>query len=1422
MDIANAQELLWEKLYELEATGQSGYEGFLATVLREITGQPFHVVKSGTQGGSDVRSEPCNLLRVSLEAKQYATKTHLSLDALLYKLTETSTANLPADMWILATTRPIDSSYREKLQAYGDTLGIGVVVWDWPGRTDVLCDLAAVCGSAPEACRTHMSRSSEVGEALEVIRGHKDFESMASHWRRRLVEPDVGYVSGRERCRQWLEDSQRSLADAKSRLGGHHDLQSSRYGVVRRSGVNGELAAWFSDRKAGVAALVGDEGMGKSWAALDWCNELRESLGPESPMIVFLPAKSVKDTDAKSDIADAISKQTGCGSAEFWRRRLDLWESCGREGVRILVVVDGLNQNFLFRDWADWAQPLLEESVRNMYSLLVTCWPNWWRDELLGLGNLEPEPKEIAVEGFNDEELDKLLTPMHVRREDLAKSVVSLMRVPRLSAVALEHREALAKSGDVTAERVVYEDWKDRIRRSGQATGLDDVRMKAFVEELGRELRANVDRAVSRRNIIEILSYQSGRTGEELKVAVAQLTSGGWFRAGDTPDTFKLEPERVPYMLGAALMSELKRNYGSEDVGGTIAEFLDPLKAHSLGARILRAATTIALVEPDTAEELRRDLVARWLDEQNFAAEDFEAFWRLAGLDAELFLEIAERKWLEARTSGFKDEVLIKTLANAADFVKFDEALKAKLIEWLGTAWPIPLASVGGSPADGREPETVHSHLQGWLKSTGSSEFTPVRLREDGEWGWLSHRAVAVMSYLARAPYAAGLEAWALSRALMEWPEHLDDVAWMLRVNSKDPKEADEALSIVVARLAGHSHPTSERAASHLRKAMSHIRRGDRLPEANAPVDCGQGQPVEHDIAKLDGDALFKAVEDCLSPESWKRHDATAGAGLIDALIERGFPAIGREIDLLSNQFREILTTITPNSRSLLRAAFERGRATAVEGDDPQPNLAVRLGFLALLLQLFDASAREQSRLLLASEYAPMEPEWCGICRQPEAKDLEDLSIAAASRVGLLLWLECVGLTLDKALIGSLEFLPSMVIDEDAEIRWRAVEIASHGRHVEALTRFTESEYASPIPDDGKRDFFEERARNRALLEIESIRPGTVPVDRLAKECTALKVRLGDVSNVALDAFGVYLADELKAVTVARTWSTRRYWHSYLDCVKTLVERQGEPVVERLARLMENAAHRTDVALMTDFPVLDTMKALKEKAPEASLSAFHALKNGIKRSIFSKEMIDELPFELSRSKASNAACYERLESAITDKELLDIAYFCHKNGRVDWLLEHIAMLETSDRPANVAKAFTLLGCCDKAAAADTLWDVFDSRPPEDEWLLRVFHASREDYHRNYRARAAMQAFWRNDSDAEARHAWKLMEENCDRRLVLWIWDFKPEIGDELYARQLASNLGLTGVKQAIQQDRDRRKKRLFHTPTPFSNMAPWR
>ena len=1428
-NIATAQQLLWKGLFELEATGPSGFEGFLSAVLWELTGQPFQVVKSGAQGGSDVRSDPCNLVNISLEAKKYGRDTRLQLDALLHKLTETSTANPPADLWILATTLAVDSSNREKLHAHGNNLGIGVVVWDSPGDTNFLCDLSAVCGAAPQSCRTHLRPSTKLDEALEVIRGHVCFESKSSYWRQRLVKPDVGYASSRAWCRQWLEDAQGSLANAKSRLGGHHDLKSSRYGVVRRSAINGELALWFADHTARVAALVGDEGMGKSWAALDWYDEVWCSLGPEAPMIVFLPAKWVKGADAKSDIADAISRQTERGSAEFWRHRLALWERSGREDVRILVIIDGLNQNFLFRDWSDWAQPLLEEAVRDRYSLLVTCWPNWWKGELLSLRNLEPEPAEIAVGKFNDEELDELLAAMNVRREDLAESVLRLMRAPRLSEVALAKREAIAESGDVTAERVVYEDWKDRIRRSGQVTGLDDVRMKAFVEELGRKLRADVDRAVSRRNILEILSFQSGRTGEELQAAIAQLTSGGWFRAGDRPDTFKLETDKVPYVLGVTLMSEVKRNYGSEDVGGTIAEFLDPLKANSLGAQILRAATTISLVEADTPEDLRYELATRWLDEQNFGSEDFEALWRLAGLDAELVFRIAQYEWLGAHATGLKDEVLIKTLANAADFPNFSEALKVKLVEWLGTTWPVSLPGSGDDgryridemPWNDRESESVRSRLDGWMQSVASNEFAPVRLRDEGQWGWLSHRAVAVMSFLARAPYTAALEAWALGRALMQSPQHLDEIAWILRINPEDPDDTEQALGTVIGRFDRHSHATSVRAASLLRRAMNHTRRADHLPQADVPICGDQRRPVQFEVAKLEGDALFKAAEDYLSSGGWKSHNATTGAALVNALIEHEVPAGGRAIGLISDGFREVFTIIAPQSRSILRAAFERERETALAGDTPQSGLAETFGFMALLLQLFDSPVEDQSRLLLASEHAVMEPEWLGICQSPKAEDLGDLCISAARRAGLLLWLEYVGQRLEKSVIGSIDFLPLLVTHEDLEIRRRAIGIASHGPHVAALIQFSESKYASSLPSKDKQNIFEEFARNRALLYLESIRPGTVRIDQLAEECAALRVKWGDHSDPALDAFEAYLAKELEAAIVSRSWSSNRYWFSYLECVKLLIERKGGPIIERLASLTERAAYRVDHVLMNNFPVLDTMRALQKRAPEVTLTVFCTLKHEIRRSLWSREVIDGLPFELSRSAASDGACDEQLAAAFTDKELLDIAYFCHKYGRVDWLLERIATQEASERPADVAKAFTLLGCCDVVPAANALWDEFSSRPPEDEWLLRVFRESQNDYGKNRRARSSLDAFWRSDSHADARHAWKVLEETCDKRIGLWVTDIEAKFTDPPYPRQLARNLGVRGINQAIKSDRDRRKKRLFHTQIPFSKMAPW-
>ena len=151
-NIKEAQEFLRSALLRLSPTGQSGFENFMASLLSELTGQAFHVVKSGHQEGSDVRSDPCNLFKLGLEGKRYKESTTINRDELLYKVTEAATAAIPIDLWILATTRSIDASTRERIDQYGEQFGIDTIVLDWPTNLTSICEMAAICAIGGNTC----------------------------------------------------------------------------------------------------------------------------------------------------------------------------------------------------------------------------------------------------------------------------------------------------------------------------------------------------------------------------------------------------------------------------------------------------------------------------------------------------------------------------------------------------------------------------------------------------------------------------------------------------------------------------------------------------------------------------------------------------------------------------------------------------------------------------------------------------------------------------------------------------------------------------------------------------------------------------------------------------------------------------------------------------------------------------------------------------------------------------------------------------------------------------------------------------------------------------------------------------------------------------------------------------------------------
>ena len=206
--IEEAQTLLRNALLQLSPTSQNGFEGFVASLLSELTGQAFHVVKSGHQEGSDVRSEYYNLVKLGLEGKRYQESTTLRRDELLYKVTEAATAAIPIDLWILAITRSIDASTRERIDQHGEQFGIGTTVLDWPKNLTSICEMAVMCAVGGNTCNRYLGSSAPLITAFETIRQHSEFQDIHARVLDRFTKADTGYANARRASERWLVQAQ--------------------------------------------------------------------------------------------------------------------------------------------------------------------------------------------------------------------------------------------------------------------------------------------------------------------------------------------------------------------------------------------------------------------------------------------------------------------------------------------------------------------------------------------------------------------------------------------------------------------------------------------------------------------------------------------------------------------------------------------------------------------------------------------------------------------------------------------------------------------------------------------------------------------------------------------------------------------------------------------------------------------------------------------------------------------------------------------------------------------------------------------------------------------------------------------------------------------------------------------------------------
>ena len=194
-----------------------------------------------------------------------------------------------------------------------------------------------------------------------------------------------------------------------------------------------------------------------------------------------------------------------------------------------------------------------------------------------------------------------------------------------------------------------------------------------------------------------------------------------------------------------------------------------------------------------------------------------------------------------------------------------------------------------------------HTH---WVGSASAKAFVSIRLDDsDCDWSWLSARALAILSYLDRAPFTMAFEAWALSRATMERPRHGEQLAWVLRLNLNDDSEASKPLRELVQRLGDHDHPICQQASDYLTAAISHVQRADAplVIQDNHDDDTVSG----FQVSAMSRSELVDATQKYLLPYAWKTTDPETAAEMVNALILGGSDEDADALDLVLDHLRD-------------------------------------------------------------------------------------------------------------------------------------------------------------------------------------------------------------------------------------------------------------------------------------------------------------------------------------------------------------------------------------------------------------------------------------------------------------------------------------------------------------------------------------
>ncbi len=651
-------------MLSLDPSGPEGFEGLLGVILGEITGQSFRLAKSGTQRGRDGDSA-FDGGATYFEGKRY--KEGLSKNDIATKLFDVANDDAGlVDLWILGATCEVASQTVDDVRKFAAKNGFGIAVLDWSNYDLGSLLVATVAAGLKSKDFIKQGLTGTLGasfiapaiNAIDHFEKHEDYPSRASALRKSLAT-DVGLGHAKTLNQEWLGRLFTNKVQARAELGQPlSPFDPSSPSALDRPERALLTKAFSGAPESEIYAIVGEEGVGKSWLAVQGWN-----LSSPKSLLVLCPADDLIEDDAE-DFDDFLIRKLIRQTDENvtpqvvarWKRRLNGWRArIPATSVRVTLIADGLNQP-LKSNWGRWLDRAALRLKELGGCLVVTTRTQHWADlkKTLFCG-----VTTITLAEWSINDVKQILGSRGIDFSNTRIEVLESVRNPRLLGIAVELIEAKAIEllDELNVGRLLFEHMR-RMEQHGAAA----VSALAFADLL-KGLAAKVLARANTQDTDDLRLFDVVQEAQLEAVASSRFFSS----VKGSASQYEINLDGLNLALALYLVGQLERELrNGRDPREKLATILEPISALDETAKVILLATQIACLEDETSPEIRSALIEKFVSLQNLPNSQVDAFAVLAKSAPLAFLQAAEYVHLSPEHIASK-EWLLYALLNRRD-----------------------------------------------------------------------------------------------------------------------------------------------------------------------------------------------------------------------------------------------------------------------------------------------------------------------------------------------------------------------------------------------------------------------------------------------------------------------------------------------------------------------------------------------------------------------------------------------------------------------------------------------------------------------------------------------------------------------------------------------------------------------------------